>query len=404
MPNEQTPLLHQQKQHHDNPSDNPHSQFCMLVGIPPSNLSSSSHHDFPIGHKSLYGRATRQHSTQQFNYVFTASLSNMLLLSQVVLSAALTALGASESSHILITIFGVLNTIIAGLVAWLKSRGQPMRSRMYRDDLERVVDEIENSETMWLGISKGVHGYGEIDTDDKVTVRSEVARLTRLYDRAVRSNTMNNPDMYMASAGGDVVTSLRARPDGAGAPALPPAINNQALPAASAIPAAAATPAPPPPAPEDESPATAAPKPASKEPDKEPDKGNDKDSTEAAKKKEETANSAAEPTKPSTGEDKSKAGAKPESQPDNPSLALASQVPQAPPPLAPGSVATAPDDSPATAVDPSPLKADKEKEKEKEKAPSKDKDEQIDGGSKSDHIGDDANQQDSGSKSGSKGE
>ena len=69
----------------------------------------------------------------------------------MVLGAALTGLGASESSHVLITLFGAANTIIAGLVAYLKSRGQPMRARMFRDDLERVVDEIENSEVMWRG-------------------------------------------------------------------------------------------------------------------------------------------------------------------------------------------------------------------------------------------------------------
>jgi hypothetical protein len=129
---------------------------------------------------------------QNATYLFTAALSNTLLLTQVVLGAALTALGASESSHILITVFGALNTIIAGLVAYLKSRGQPMRARMFRDDLDRVVDEMENSEVMWLGIQQGVHGYDEIAIDDSVSVRSEVARLTRLLDKAVRSNTMND--------------------------------------------------------------------------------------------------------------------------------------------------------------------------------------------------------------------
>ena len=77
-----------------------------------------------------------------------ASFSTTALLAQVILGAAITALGASESSHILITVFGASNTVIAGIVAYLKSRGQPMRSRMFRDDLERVVDEIENSEMM----------------------------------------------------------------------------------------------------------------------------------------------------------------------------------------------------------------------------------------------------------------
>jgi hypothetical protein len=109
---------------------------------------------------------------------------------------------------VLITVFGAMNTVIAGLVAYLKPRGQPMRARMYRDDMHRVVDEIENSEIMWLGISKGMHGY---EADDEVTVRSEVARLTRLYDRAVKTNTMNNPDIYSAGAEGNLGIT-RARP------------------------------------------------------------------------------------------------------------------------------------------------------------------------------------------------
>jgi hypothetical protein len=63
---------------------------------------------------------------------------------------------------------------------------------MFRDDLDRVVDEMENSEVMWLGIQGGVHGYDEIAIDDSISVRSEVARLTRLYDKVVKNNTMNN--------------------------------------------------------------------------------------------------------------------------------------------------------------------------------------------------------------------
>ncbi|KAL2415442.1 hypothetical protein ABEF95_006671 [Exophiala dermatitidis] len=230
---ERTPLLagpSSSSAHNDNDDffSDPHKQFCMLVGVPSSApdpsggkrgtqySSSSSSTSFQPPKKSLYGRATRQLRKQRLTYYFTASLSNTLLLSQVVLGAALTALGASESSHILITVFGAMNTIIAGLVAYLKSRGQPMRARMFRDDLERVVHEIENSEVMWLGITRHVHGYDDIDTDaHQVTVRSEVARLTRLYDRAVRTSTANDPDMYMAGAPGHLdpgSAGLRTRP------------------------------------------------------------------------------------------------------------------------------------------------------------------------------------------------
>ena len=266
MASERTPLLGSQEWLYDGHGEDPHAQFCMLVGVPPSNLPPGAKPP-RAGPTTLYKRATRDRSHQNVTYTLTATLSNTLLLTQVILGATLTALGASESSHILITIFGVLNTVIAGLVAYLKSRGQPMRARMYRDDMERVVDEIENSEVMWLGISRGVHGYDQINTDGEVTVRSEVARLTRLYDRAVRTNTMNNPDMYMAGAFDSTQTGLRKTGPPApvvNIPVPPPFIpDNSAVPAAT--PAVSAPPAPPVVASDpDESPASAPPKPKPK--------------------------------------------------------------------------------------------------------------------------------------------
>ncbi|GAB7341273.1 hypothetical protein MBLNU457_7547t1 [Dothideomycetes sp. NU457] len=227
-----------------------YSQFCRLVGIKPANL--------PPGQKwtptpeSLWARATTRRTSQSRTYIFTATLTNGMLLSQVIFGAALTALGASNSSHTIITILGALNTIIAGLIAWLKSRGQPMRARMFRDDLNRVVDEIENSAIMWLGISRGAHGYDAIDQDE-VTVRSEVARLTRHYDKAVRDNTKNDPDNYANGIpDGSYSAALRSRPGqvqpGSSAPAEPPAV---------AVPAVATAP--------DDSPATRPNKPAEQE-------------------------------------------------------------------------------------------------------------------------------------------
>ncbi|KAK6443139.1 hypothetical protein LTR95_000656 [Oleoguttula sp. CCFEE 5521] len=189
-----------------------HTQFCHLVGARPLNAPPGSKKHTPDP-QSLYARALNHRRHQSRTYLFTATITNGMLLSQVVLGAALTGLGASDSSRVLITVFGALNTVIAGLIAFLKARGQPVRARMFRDDLDRVVDEIENSAVMWLGISRGVHGYDAIDTDDAVTVRSEVARLTRLYDRAVKTNTMNDPDMYAAGQfGGDgKQTGLRGK-------------------------------------------------------------------------------------------------------------------------------------------------------------------------------------------------
>jgi hypothetical protein len=204
---ERAPLLHFQGGSVSSELGDHHTQFCRLVGVKPVNHPhDEEHRPHP---QSLYARAEKRRSGQSCTYMFTATLINTLLLTQVVLGAALTGLGASDSSRILITIFGALNTVIAGVIAFLKSRGQPMRARMFRDDLSRVVDEIENSAVMWYGISASVHGYDAIDTDDQVTVRGEVARLTRLYDKAVKTNTMNDPDMYSAGSADSYNDGLR---------------------------------------------------------------------------------------------------------------------------------------------------------------------------------------------------
>ena len=314
MADERAPLL-------GSDMGNPHEQFCMLSGVPSSSKTDKHPH---VGPKTLYGRATRHYRGAKYSYAFMASLSNIMLLSQVVLGAALTALGASESSHILITLFGATNTIIAGLIAYLKSRGQPMRSRMYRDDLERVVDEIENSEVMWLGIAENIHGYDDIDVGDKVTVRSEVARLMRLYERAIRSNMMNNPDNYFLGAGTDGAgTTLRARPP-EGATAVPVALPQavQAIPAASQP-----APAPAPVAPDpDESPASAPPKaPAAAPPPKDdaarapspdaPEADASKSAAKSAKPAEETSQEPSKPGSSANNDSKTTLAADPDASP-----------------------------------------------------------------------------------------
>ncbi|KAK3634649.1 hypothetical protein LTR22_019542 [Elasticomyces elasticus] len=237
-----------------------HTQFCHLIGIRP--LTHPPGQPWKPQETSLYYRATRHRRNQGATYVLTATLTNTLLLAQIVLGAALTGLGASDSSRVLITVFGALNTVIAGLIAFLRSRGQPVRARMFRDELDRIVNEIENSAVMWHGVSKNVHGYSDIDTNDSVTVRSEVARLTRLYDRALKNSTINDPDNFAAGMSGDPYSAaLRTRPGQPGQPALPPAVQAPATVVPTA-PADVAAPVPAAAVPDpDESPATKAPEP-----------------------------------------------------------------------------------------------------------------------------------------------
>lgn len=221
---------------------------------------------------------------------------------------------------------------------------------MYRDDLERVADEIVNSEIMWRGISDGAHGYDEIDTDE-VTVRSEVARLTRLYERAVRLNGMNNPDMYMAGAGGfDGNTSGGPRPSRGGPMpniTLPAAADQTAQQPTGDNPGAAAPLAP---VPDDVAPAT---------------KAEVKDDKPKEEKKEETKSDGKKPATDGASDDKAKAADQSTSKPAAESSSAPGQAPPQPappqpaPPQAPAAAPVAaedPDASPATAAHLKPKK------------------------------------------------
>lgn len=148
---ERTPLLQEQSPSEFHPSNvdefrdevdlsNAYKQFCILIGIDPAVQPAKSKYSPP--RDTLYHRALEHRRKQAVTYALTRALTNTLLLAQVVLGAALTGLGAADSPGWLITIFGAANTVIAGMVAFLKSRGQPMRARMFRDDLVRLYSEF----------------------------------------------------------------------------------------------------------------------------------------------------------------------------------------------------------------------------------------------------------------------
>lgn len=162
-------------------------------------------------------------------------------------------IGAANVPGAYVAFFGAVNTVIGGLLIYFKGRGQPNRARMFREELESCIHQIENSEIMWSGITRNMHGYNEIDINAEVSVRGEIARLTRLYQKALRNNTYNNPDFFLPGNHDDAGGRGAHPVVGASDPAPPPVTNTSSAPAVI-----------PPPADDlDESPATKAVKPDS---------------------------------------------------------------------------------------------------------------------------------------------
>lgn len=120
--------------------------FRDLVGINPILDSSASVPRRPAENQGTYKRLVDAEVKARIQYYASASLINVCLLGQIVIAAALTALGASSGSHIAITVLGSVNTVIAGGMTYLKGQGLPERLVQYANGLRRVREYLEERE------------------------------------------------------------------------------------------------------------------------------------------------------------------------------------------------------------------------------------------------------------------
>lgn len=97
----------------------------------------------------LQKKLIRKKQHQRAQYRLISAIFNLLAIAQIIIGAAITALGPSGGEHILaITILGAFNTSIAGLLALLKGRGLPQRLRRNMGELSKVLDFIQERATM----------------------------------------------------------------------------------------------------------------------------------------------------------------------------------------------------------------------------------------------------------------
>lgn len=120
-------------------------------------------------------------------------LINSCLGIQIIVAASLTALGAANSSHRAVTCFGAVNTVIAGLLTYLKGSGLPNRIRYYENEWKRVREYIEQRERDFSRPDCPLDVY-------------EAARVIEgMYEEVKADIQTNTPDNYVS------VGDIRAR-------------------------------------------------------------------------------------------------------------------------------------------------------------------------------------------------
>jgi hypothetical protein len=126
-------------------------------------------------------------------YKFATLFINGCLGLQVIVAAALTAMGAANSNHRAITAFGALNTVIAGILTYLKGSGLPNRIRYYENSWKRVREYIEQRERDFSR------------QDCRLDVNEIVSTIEAMYEQVKADIQSNTPDNYIS------VTDIRAR-------------------------------------------------------------------------------------------------------------------------------------------------------------------------------------------------
>lgn len=122
------------------------------------------------------------------SYKFASVLINGCLGVQLVAAATLTALGAGNGSRGLVTVFGAINTVIAGFLTYLKGSGLPNRLKYFQHEWGKVREYIEQRER-------------DISIDGSIDVQEEYNIVQEMYEEVQADIQANTPDRFVGSGG-----------------------------------------------------------------------------------------------------------------------------------------------------------------------------------------------------------
>lgn len=153
-----------------------------------SSEESQTYLTYAAATADLQKKLIRKEKEHRFQYHLISVVFNLIAVAQIVVGAAITALGPSGGEHTLaITILGAFNTSIAGLLALLKGRGLPERLRRNSTEISKVLDFIQERETLLR------YGNSYV-SDDEISVLLQEA--FQSYASAEQIIEGNQPDTY----------------------------------------------------------------------------------------------------------------------------------------------------------------------------------------------------------------
>ncbi|KAJ9130820.1 hypothetical protein NKR23_g12018 [Pleurostoma richardsiae] len=143
----------------------------------------------PASNIGLYARVVQSEQKSKNSFKVFSAVINACYFLQIIVAAALTALGAANANNKAITAFGAINTVIAGFLTFLKGSGLPGRLKYFGSEWKKIREYIEQRERDFSrqGCTLNVHEV--------------VNTIEQMYANTKREIEMNTPDSYNSIEG-----------------------------------------------------------------------------------------------------------------------------------------------------------------------------------------------------------
>lgn len=138
----------------------------------------------PAANIGLYARVVHSEQKAKDSFKVFSIVINGCYFLQIVIAAALTALGAARASSGAVTAFGALNTVIAGFLTFLKGSGLPGRLKYYGNEWKKIREFIEQRERDFMRSGHDLDVHEVVETIEK------------MYNNLKADIELNTPDSY----------------------------------------------------------------------------------------------------------------------------------------------------------------------------------------------------------------
>jgi hypothetical protein len=140
-----------------------------------------------------YRRAIDEQQSASYWFTISSILINLIYIIQILTAATITGLASYQNTtRTTLTVLGALNTVLAGLMAYLKGQGLPNRLLRSREQFSKVMEYAEYKERQFSH-------YASMLPSEKAAMDpwGEADRVRDLFVAAKKDQQENYPDTYL---------------------------------------------------------------------------------------------------------------------------------------------------------------------------------------------------------------